>query len=103
MSLPKYLRPREASAYLLEVFGIHRTPNTLCKDRCIGGGPEFVRFGRVVLYPVESLHAWVEGPHVTTQLLPWKISEPRTLTSDRAGKNCRAPLVAASTPPAAEA
>ena len=93
MSLPKYLRPREASAYLLEVFGIHRTPNTLCKDRCIGGGPEFVRFGRVVLYPVESLHAWIEG----------KISEPRTSTSDRAGKNCPAPLVAASTPPAAEA
>jgi hypothetical protein len=59
MTSPKYLRPRDASAYLRTVFGIKRTPNTLCKDRCLGGGPEFVRFGREVLYPVEALHEWV--------------------------------------------
>ena len=58
--MSQYLRPKEASAYLRDHYNIPRTPLTLAKDRCHGDGPEFVKFGRLVLYPEDMLRAWAE-------------------------------------------
>lgn len=53
----RHLTPRDASAWLLER-GISRTPSTLAKLRCLGGGPPYRRDGRRVLYPLADLEAW---------------------------------------------
>jgi len=53
------LNPPEASAYLAEVHGTPVAVATLNKMRCVGGGPQFNRFGRAILYPRDSLDAWV--------------------------------------------
>ena len=70
--MASYLRPREAAAFLRTTYGIKRTPGTLCKLRCLGGGPSYVCFNREILYPVDSLHEWARG----------RISERFTSTSE---------------------
>jgi hypothetical protein len=50
MSSLRPLDRREASQYLLEKYGIRRSPNTLAKLACIGGGPVFCKVNRAVLY-----------------------------------------------------
>jgi hypothetical protein len=35
-------------------------PSTLAKMRCVGGGPKYLRRGRV-LYPLHELERWIEG------------------------------------------
>jgi hypothetical protein len=55
------LRPlsrREASQYLLEQYGIRRSPGTLAKYACVGGGPVFRRAGRDVIYDRQALDAY---------------------------------------------
>lgn len=41
---------REASKYLLERHGIKRSPGTLAKYACVGGGPAFCKAGRQTIY-----------------------------------------------------
>lgn len=54
---PRYRR-REASAYLAEVHGVPVAFTTLEKMASVGGGPSFVYFGRIPLYPREELDRW---------------------------------------------
>ena len=49
---PRYLNNDEAAAYL------RLSPRTLEKQRVIGGGPRFRKFGRRVMYAVADLDAW---------------------------------------------
>lgn len=37
------------------------SPRTLEKQRVVGGGPPFRKFGRRVLYAQAELHEWAEG------------------------------------------
>ncbi len=46
---------REASQYLLEKHGIRRSPGTLAKLACVGGGPVFRKVKRGVIYDVAAL------------------------------------------------
>ena len=57
---PNKLRYRsdEASVYLEAHHGVKVAPATLDKLRCVGGGPEFQKFGRSALYHRERLDAW---------------------------------------------
>lgn len=58
----KYLTPAEASRLLESEFGIPRKTSTLAKDRCISSnGPAFVKAGRLVRYPEESLRDWARA------------------------------------------
>ncbi|NPE60758.1 helix-turn-helix domain-containing protein [Dickeya dadantii] len=49
---PRYLTNDEAAAYL------RLSPRTLEKQRVIGGGPRFRKFGRRVMYAVSDLDSW---------------------------------------------
>jgi hypothetical protein len=51
----RYLNNAEAAAYL------RLSPRTLEKQRVLGGGPRFHKFGRRVLYAVTDLDAWADG------------------------------------------
>jgi hypothetical protein len=53
------LRRAQASQYLLEHFGVSRSPATLAKLACIGGGPVFVKVNNTPLYDPRDLDAWV--------------------------------------------
>ncbi|PBJ82414.1 DNA-binding protein [Lysobacteraceae bacterium NML93-0399] len=49
----KYMTPREAAAYL------SLSHHTLAKWRCVGGGPEFLKWGeRMVRYSLADLDTW---------------------------------------------
>ena len=50
----RYLTNDEAADYL------RLSPRTLEKQRVIGGGPKFRKFGRRVMYAVADLDAWAE-------------------------------------------
>jgi hypothetical protein len=52
------LRSDEASQYLEVAHGLTVAPRTLDKLRSVGGGPEFQRFGRAILYRRDLLDAW---------------------------------------------
>lgn len=49
---PRYLTNDEAADYL------RLSPRTLEKQRVIGGGPRFRKFGRRVMYAVSDLDDW---------------------------------------------
>lgn len=51
----RYLTNEEAAAYL------RLSPRTLEKQRVIGGGPRFRKFGRRVLYAIEDLEMWAKA------------------------------------------
>jgi hypothetical protein len=57
----KFLRRKEASAYLRETFGIERAVTTLAKLACVGGGPTFRKVGYVPLYAKEDLDTWARS------------------------------------------
>lgn len=48
----RYLTNAEAATFL------RLSPRTLEKNRVIGGGPRFHKFGRRVLYAIADLEAW---------------------------------------------
>jgi hypothetical protein len=50
----RYLTNDEAAGYL------RLSPRTLEKQRVIGGGPRFRKFGRRVMYAVADLDAWAD-------------------------------------------
>jgi hypothetical protein len=56
---PPRMRPSEAASYLKSVHGVNAAPGTLNKLRCLGGGPKFEHFGRLVYYRPEYLDHWV--------------------------------------------
>jgi hypothetical protein len=66
------LRSDEASEYLRVAHGVTVAKATLNKMRCVGGGPEFEKFGTTALYRPASLDCWALA----------KISAPRRSTSD---------------------
>lgn len=51
----RYLTNDEAAAYL------QLSPRTLEKQRVVGGGPKFRKFGRRVVYAVEDLESWANA------------------------------------------
>lgn len=51
----RYLTNDEAADYL------RLSPRTLEKQRVIGGGPRFRKFGRRVMYAVADLNAWADA------------------------------------------
>ncbi|MGK2914589.1 MAG: helix-turn-helix domain-containing protein [Porticoccaceae bacterium] len=51
----RYLTNDEAAAFL------RLSPRTLEKQRVIGGGPRFRKFGRRVMYAVVDLEAWADS------------------------------------------
>jgi hypothetical protein len=51
----KRYRRVDASKYLLEAWGISRTPKTLAKEAVNGGGPVMEYDGRIPLYTTNSL------------------------------------------------
>ena len=52
---PRYLTNDEAADYL------RLSPRTLEKQRVIGGGPRFRKFGRRVMYAVADLETWADA------------------------------------------
>ena len=48
----------DASAYLFLVWAIRRTAGTLAKLRCTGGGPDYLKAGRDVVYTRTALDSW---------------------------------------------
>ena len=66
------LRTKAAAAYL----GL--SPSTLEKSRVSGDGPIYASLGRVVVYDVEDLDAYVDARkrHSTSELTQAKISRP---------------------------
>ena len=67
----KRLRREGASKYLLDEWGISRTPNTLAKLAVIGGSPPFEKDGRIPLYTEEGLDEWARDLAPTTELRKW--------------------------------
>ena len=55
-----FMPPQAASAYLKSVWGIERSVQSLATYRCRGGGPEFERAGRDILYGPPALDAYAE-------------------------------------------
>jgi hypothetical protein len=51
----RYLTNEEAAAFL------RLSPGTLEKQRVVGGGPRFRKFGRRVLYAVQDLEVWANS------------------------------------------
>jgi hypothetical protein len=59
-SVRRYSRTA-ASDYLLSVWGISRTPNTLAKEAVTGNGPVIEYDGRIPLYPEDGLDAFARS------------------------------------------
>lgn len=56
-SIPALMNERKAAEHL-SAFGYPVAATTLRKLRCVGGGPQFVRWGRSVFYRQEDVEAW---------------------------------------------
>jgi hypothetical protein len=52
---PEFLTNDEAAAFL------RLSPRTLEKQRVLGGGPRYRKFGARVLYALGDLRAWADG------------------------------------------
>ncbi len=61
---PRYLTNGEAAAFL------RLSPRTLEKQRVIGGGPRFHKFGRRVMYALADLEAWASARSFETTFDP---------------------------------
>lgn len=55
MPSARYLTNDEAAAFL------RLSPRTLEKQRVIGGGPRFRKFGRRVMYAIADLEVWADA------------------------------------------
>jgi hypothetical protein len=60
----RYFTNAEAAAYL------RLSPRTLEKQRVIGGGPRFHKFGRRVMYAIKDLDAWASERSFETTFDP---------------------------------
>jgi hypothetical protein len=54
----RFLRRSAAAEYLTETHGLPTAKQTLARWAVEGVGPEFQKWGRVVLYPVRRLDDW---------------------------------------------
>lgn len=54
-AMARYLTNDEAATFL------RLSPRTLEKQRVIGGGPRFRKFGRRVVYAIDDLEAWANA------------------------------------------
>lgn len=61
---PSYLTNTEAAVFL------RLSPRTLEKQRVIGGGPRFRKFGRRVMYALTDLQAWADARSFETTFDP---------------------------------
>ncbi|SDA68944.1 Helix-turn-helix domain-containing protein [Pseudomonas sp. NFPP33] len=61
---PRYLTNNEAADFL------RLSPRTLEKQRVIGGGPRFHKFGRRVMYALTDLEAWASERSFETTFDP---------------------------------
>lgn len=61
---PRYLTNAEAATYL------RLSPRTLEKQRVIGGGPRFHKFGRRVMYALADLETWASERSFETTFDP---------------------------------
>lgn len=61
---PRYLTNNEAAAFL------RLSPRTLEKQRVIGGGPRFHKFGRRMMYALTDLEAWASERSFETTFDP---------------------------------
>jgi hypothetical protein len=57
----KRLTRKEASAYLLEKYNIHRSVGTLATLASRGGSPRFQNEGRLALYEISELDKWAQA------------------------------------------
>jgi hypothetical protein len=65
-------RRRGDAARFLTENGYPTAPTTLAKLASIGGGPEFIKFGRIPIYEDEKLLEWASS----------RCSKPRRSTSE---------------------
>jgi hypothetical protein len=61
MNSPIYLRRKQAAQYVREKWGTPCSPNWLAKLAVTGGGPTFVRAGRIPFYTADWLDVWVKA------------------------------------------
>ena len=54
-AIPEFLTTDEAGAFL------RLSPRTLEKQRVLGGGPRFRKFGARVVYAIDDLRAWANS------------------------------------------
>jgi hypothetical protein len=52
---------RASAAKFLTDIGLKTAPKTLAKLAVVGGGPEFIYWGRKPIYPEPALLAWAES------------------------------------------
>ena len=57
---PRLLRRWEASQYLLDVWGLKRSPGSLSQDAVYGVGPETCYLHNVPYYTPEALDRWMQ-------------------------------------------
>ena len=55
------MRKRVAAPVAAEFIGL--SVSTLAKLRCVGGGPQYYKLGRKIVYDIEDLEAWLELRH----------------------------------------
>ena len=54
------LNRKDAAEYLATNHGIRRSPRTLAKLACVGGGPRFRKAGPSVVYETSALDDWAD-------------------------------------------
>jgi hypothetical protein len=60
--LKPFLSPPAACEFLLDEYGIKRSPATLAKQRVVGGNaPPFRKANRAILYAVVDLRDWADA------------------------------------------
>ena len=72
--------PRRAARYLSNDEAadfLKLSPRTLEKQRVVGGGPKFRKFGRRVVYAIEDLESWANARSCDTT------SDPKYLAATR--------------------
>lgn len=57
----KFFTKKQASEYLTTTLGLPVAEKTLSKLISIGGGPEFQKFNKRVVYKQSSLDTWAES------------------------------------------
>jgi hypothetical protein len=56
--MDRYLTPRETSERLWIEWQVRQSDRRLANLRCSGGGPEFVKRGKWILYPIDGVDAY---------------------------------------------
>jgi len=75
----RYLTRKEAAEYVKEK-GLPCAPSSLCTWATTGGGPNFRKFGRNVVYLPEELDVWIDS----------RLSGPKASTCDSGHSRVRA-------------